>query len=268
MSDISKADLWRMLAELRFELGQARLAASADPRELCRFNAQMFSQGPEDGVIAEIFRRIGARDRRFVEIGVGDGRENTTRLLLTLGWTGFWVEGGVENAAAIRRDFADFIASGRLTLVEAFVTQDNVGGLLRSAGAPEAFDFLSIDVDMNTYHVWRGLEGMRPRVAAIEYNASVPAPYEFVVPRVDDAVWDGSNWYGASLKSLELLGRERGMALVGCDLFGVNAFFVGEDEDLTGFAAPFTAERHFRPANYLAPMRWGHWPAHPARTKG
>ncbi len=255
--------LTHWLAELKFELAQLRLALTTDPRELCRFTTQAFSQGPEDGVVAEIFRRIGERDRRFVEIGVGDGRENTTRLLLMLGWSGIWVEGDEANCAAIRRDFAGPLARGQLRLVEAMVTEENIAGLLREAGAPEVFDYLSIDVDMNTYYVWRGLRSLRPRAAAIEYNASIPPSQEFVVPYDPAGIWDGSNYYGASLKSLELLGREMGYALVGCDFFGVNGFFVAEGEDLSQFVEPFTAEKHYRPANYLAPFRWGHPPAAP-----
>lgn len=267
MSDTSKADLQRMMSEMRFEMLQTRIAATTDAAELCRFNTQMFSQGPEDGVIAEIFRRIGARHRTFVEIGVGDGRENTTRLLLALGWSGVWVEGDPDNAAAIRRDFAGALSAGRLRLIEAMVTEDNIAGLLREAGAAQTFDYLSVDVDMNTYYIWRGLREFAPRVAAIEYNASIPAPCDFVVPYKPDAVWDGSNWYGASLKSLETLGAGQGMALVGCDAFGVNGFFVRVTEDLSEFVGPFTAERHYRPASYLAPVKWGHWPAKPALTE-
>jgi hypothetical protein len=256
-------------AALRFELFQSRIAAQTDPRELCRIHVQMFSQGPEDGIVAEIFRRIGPPPGggSFIEIGVGDGRENTTRLLLTLGWRGVWVEGSAENCARIRRDFARALGDGRLRLVEAMATEATIAPLLMETGAPSAPDYLSIDVDMHTYHIWRGLRDFTPQVACIEYNASVPAPYEFVVPAPDGAIWDGSNWYGASLKSLELLGRERGMALVGCDSFGVNAFFVRESEDISQFVAPFTAERHHRPACYLAPMRWGHWPAKPELTE-
>ncbi|MDZ4791099.1 MAG: hypothetical protein SGJ17_07825 [Hyphomicrobiales bacterium] len=268
MSDLTQKELWRMLADLRFEMLQSRIAATTDTRELCRNNTQMFSQGPEDGVIAEIFRRIGVRDKTFIEIGVGNGRENTTRLLLTLGWSGVWVEGNAENAAAIRRDFAAQLGSGQLKLVESMVTTDNISPLLNKADAPLAFDYLSVDVDMNTYYIWQAMRDFRPRVAAIEYNASIPAPYKFVVPYRADAIWDGSNWYGASLKSLELLGAELGLSLVGCDAFGLNGFFVRSSEDLARFMGPYTAEQHYRAASYLAPMRWGHWPAKPETTRG
>lgn len=255
------------MAALRFELALTRLQAARDPSELCLVTTQCFSQGPEDGVIAEIFRRIGTRDRFFIELGAGDGRENTTRLLLTLGWSGIWVEGSAKSCASIRKDYAATLASGQLRLIEAMVTAENIEGLLAEAGAPEHFDYLSVDLDMNTYHVWRALERYKARAACIEYNASIPASCEFTVPYDPAAVWDGSNWYGASLKSLELLGATHGYCLVGCDFYGVNAFFVASDQDLSGFAQPFTSEKHYQPPNYLAPFRHGHWPASPKLTQ-
>ena len=256
----------RQTTALAYELAMTRLAASRDPRELCLCATQCFSQGPEDGIIAEIFRRIGVRDRFFIEIGAGDGRENTTRLLLTLGWSGIWLEGSAASCAAIRRDFAGPLASGQLRLIEAMVAAENVQALLQEAGAPERFDYLSIDLDMNTSYVWRALENYRARAACIEYNASIPPNWEFVVPYDPAAIWDGSNWYGAGLKTLERLGTSQNYALVGCDFYGVNAFFVGCEEPLAQFVQPFTAEKHYQSPNYLAPFRRGHWPAAPTLT--
>ena len=60
-----------------------------DPRSLNRFEHRAFSQDGSDGILAEIFRRIGEGDRYFVEFGVGNGLENNTALLLSQGWKGF-----------------------------------------------------------------------------------------------------------------------------------------------------------------------------------
>jgi hypothetical protein len=42
-------------------------------------------------------------------------------------------------------------------------------------------------------------------------------------------IWDRSNYFGASLRSLTELGRKKGYSLVGTDSRGVNAFFVRDD---------------------------------------
>jgi hypothetical protein len=63
-------------------------------------------------------------------------------------------------------------------------------------------------------------------------------------------MWDGTNRFGASLKTLERIGREKRLALIGCDFRGVNAFFVGETECGDKFLRPYTAEQHFEPPRY------------------
>jgi len=42
-----------------------------------------------------------------------------------------------------------------------------------------------------------------------------------IMPRDDKHVWDGSDWFGASVASLQRLGNEKGYELVGCNLSGV-----------------------------------------------
>jgi hypothetical protein len=97
------------------------------------------------------------------------------------------------------------------------------------------------------------------RVACIEYNANLGSRVDWEVPYDPDGAWDGTCAYGASLTCLERIGREKQMSLVGCDIRGVNAFFV--HERFAGgnqFTSPFTAERHFEPARYGLLSRRGH----------
>ena len=226
-----------------------------DPLRLQRYGFQVNSQSAEDGVIHEIFRRIGQTDCRFVEIGVESGLECNTAFLITKGWTGFWIDGG---DAAGRTLEAAGIGVERVRAVKAFVTRENAELLLQSLGIPRQFDLLAIDIDQNTYYVWQALRAYRPRVAVIEYNAALPADLDWKVAYQAERVWDGTQNFGASLKALECLGRELGYALVGCDLGGSNAFFVREDLVGSQFAAPFTAENHYEPLRYAIQMRLGH----------
>ena len=64
-----------------------------DPRRLLYYHSQVCSQNAEDGIIHEIFCRIGTSRKVFVEVGVGSGCENNTAFLLSQGWTGFWIDG-------------------------------------------------------------------------------------------------------------------------------------------------------------------------------
>lgn len=219
-----------------------------DERHLSRYRASMYSQNGEDGAIAEIFNRIGENTRFFVEIGAGDGQQNNTRFLLECGWSGIWWEGNQQHCDTIKRNFASEIAAGSLTLIEGFVTRENVQDELQKANCPQGFGLLSVDVDMNTSHVWAALRYHRPRVAVIEYNQNVPASLSWEVEYHADSVWQGDNLFGASLKRLEEIGDDLGYRLVGCELTGINAYFVRKDLAHDGlFLYPATAEQHYEP---------------------
>jgi len=235
----------------------------ADARRITCAYGQVFSQNNEDGIIAEIFRRIGTKTRHFVEIAAGDGIENTTRLLLETGWKGLWVEAGSAELDSIRHSVGPALANGDLTLVDSMITLDNLSEKVLSRIDFEP-DYVSVDIDYNTGHIWRRLADLRPRLFCIEYNAHYPPAMDHEVPYKADGVWAGTTRFGASLKALETIGRDMGYSLVGCDIFGVNAFFVRDDlceKDL--FLAPFTAENHYEPPRFSAVRMRGHG-RHPA----
>ena len=56
-----------------------------DNKRLEPYGFKVYSQCDEDGIIQEIFKRIGEESRTFVEFGVGDGLENNTVKLLLEG---------------------------------------------------------------------------------------------------------------------------------------------------------------------------------------
>ncbi len=220
--------------------------ADGDSRRLELFGYKDFSQGDEDGVIAEIFRRIGICHRTFVEFGAGDGMENNTRRLLGHGWEGLWIEAVPERARAIRRRFRSFMARGYLRFIEAAVTAENIDDLLRAARVAGEIDFLSIDIDGNDYHVFAAITAIEPRVVCLEYNIAKPPPLDWVMPYDPAHRWrEGSDHYGASLVALDRLAHDKGYTLVGTALYSVNAFFVRSDLAQQRFSGPFTPARFF-----------------------
>ena len=236
----------RIQQELTVELLKANPRCN-DPKSLIGHEAQLFSQNGEDGVIAEIFRRIGTTNQIFVEIGLGNGLESNTALLLQQGWQGWWIEANQAGCKEASHLFRGATEANRLKILQSFVTAEKIDALFKENQIPEEFDLLSLDVDRNTYYIWEALASFRPRVAVIEYNGLVPPSANYKVPYAPEAAWDGSGQFGAGLKSYELLGAQLGYRLVGCELTGANAFFVRADLVEDHFMEPFTAERHFQP---------------------
>jgi Flp pilus assembly protein TadD len=259
VSTILTPIMQQLLALQQEQFLRQLLSASryADPKCLSRYEFSVFSQTGEDGIIAEVFRRIGVTDRFFVEVGVGAGLENNTTYLLRQGWRGCWVDSSQKNAALIGRNFNVQLASGQLVFLRALVTAENIEQSLGAMAVPKQFDLLSLDIDRNTFWVWKSMRTYRPRAVVIEYNASVPPPVEWAVEYRPDLNWNGTDYYGASLKSFELLGRNLGYSLVGCNICGFNAFFVRTDLCKDRFLEPFTAERHYEPARFFLYPRWG-----------
>lgn len=228
----------------------------ADPKRLLKYGAQVNSQNREDGMIQEIFRRIGTTNRVFAEVGVGNGVENNTAFLLALGWTGFWIDGSDDMLKTI--ESRGDLQNGVIKALASFVTKENAASLFEQLGVPRELDVMSLDIDQNTYYLWEGLQSYRPRVVVIEYNATIPPQVDWKVRYEPNRSWNWSHNFGASLKAYELLGKQFGYSLVGCDYTGCNAFFVRDDLLGEHFAAPYTSENHYEPARYFARPRQGH----------
>jgi hypothetical protein len=230
-----------------------------DPKRLLVHGAQYFSQNYEDGMIAEIFRRIGAPSRTFVEVGAGDGTENNTAALLSIGWSGWWVDGDESTCEKIG-SWIDSTpnASSRLRIHHAMVSPDNIQAHFSDLGIPREVDLFYLDIDLDTYHIWKSLGDFRPRAIVVEYNAGFPPDVAWIHPYEPGRTWDGTQFFGASLKAFERLGASYGYSLVGCDITGINAFFVRNDLVGDKFATPYTAENHYEPVRYHLLHRWGH----------
>src|SRR5580704_7051947 len=107
---------------------------NADPKRLLRHGFKVYSQCDEDGIIQEIFRRIGNGNRTFVEFGVETGIECNTVKLLIEGWRGLWLDGSETNVAQIRSRYDAFCKNGRLTAIPSFITAENINALIQQGG--------------------------------------------------------------------------------------------------------------------------------------
>jgi len=248
-----------LLTFLRHEAWQRTIHAPPfdNPKRLLQFGYKVFSESDEDGIIAEIFKRIGTENRSFFEFGVGDGLANNTMNLLVGGWSGAWIDGSDRLIAGIKKSHQQYIAAGKLRLRNGFVTKASINPLIAELAVPHNVDLLSIDIDGNDYWIWEAIDSISPRVVVIEYNSTLRPPTSLVMEYVDTNWWNGSAYFGATLNALEKLGRRKGYSLVACNYTGVNAFFVRDDLLGDHFEGPFTAENHYRAPQYHA-MKAGH----------
>ena len=235
------------------------IAAAKNP--LNRFGAKYFSQADEDGITLEIIRRIGIDVGTFGELGVGNGLENNTLILLASGWRGFWI--GVEDLTFDHR-----LNPGRFLFFKDRITLENIVGLmqqgLRGLGGTQ-LDVLSIDLDGNDYYFIMKLlaVGISPKLLILEYNAKFPPPIKWTKVRYDgNHVWDGTDYFGASLALFSKLLAEFSYTLVCCNaVTGANAFFV-KDEYLSHFPEiPKDIRDVFVGCQYQVYKQWGHSPS-------
>jgi hypothetical protein len=182
-----------------------------------------------------MFSQAGVTNRRFVEFGMGDGREcNTANLSLHYGWRGLLMDINEENVYAARRYYAQRLGarSSNVGIVQCKVTRENINEVLAGNGCEGEIDLLSLDIDGNDYWVWRAMNVISPRVAVIEYNAILGCERSITIPYDPDFVV-GNRWsyfyHGASLPALAKLAKSKGYVLVGCDMQGTDAFFVRKD---------------------------------------
>lgn len=219
----------------------------ADARHLIHFEGQVYSQNGEDGIISEIFKRIGVTNRYFVEIGTSTGLENNTALLVLDGWQGLWIEGSAEANQKAKNHWKKVISKGQLKTLTAMVTAENFQDLLKDSDVPTDLDLLSLDIDRNTYYAFEKMTDFRPRVLILEYNGVFPQGSDWGIDYEADKGWDGTHRFGAALKKYEIEAKKKGYTLVGCENTGTNAFFVRDDVVGAHFAGPYTTEFHYEP---------------------
>ena len=132
--------------------------------------------------------------------------------------------------------------------VQAFVTKDNINGILQYNGVVGEIGLLSIDIDGNDYWIWEAIDVIQPRVVVCEYN-SIFGPSQKVSISYSSNFTRGKAHYshlyfGASLAAFCHLAEKKGYDFIGTAGAGVNAFFVRKD-----ISQPFItykAEENFR----------------------
>lgn len=208
-------------------------SASARPHHgLGEVEFRVFSQWGDDGIIQWLKHNLEFPSETFIEFGVEDYREATTRfLLMNDNWRGLVMDGSARNIRRIRS--ARWFWRHDLTAEHAWVDAENVNPLVAGFTQGDDPGILHIDVDGNDYWIWKSLNVCSPRVVIVEYNAvfgaeaAVTVPYDPLFLRA--RAHHSHLYFGASLAALQCLAGEKGYALAGSNSAGNNAYFVRRD---------------------------------------
>lgn len=174
----------------------------------------VYSQNGQDGIVEQLYHLLNLplNNSTFFEIGTQDGSECNTRYFREkYNWYGIMLDGGYQNP--------------NINLFQHFITAENICNILKQYQCPNYVNFLSIDIDYNTFYVLGSLlNHFTFDVIDAEYNSSYTK--DWIVKYDPEGKWDGSNYFGASLQSLHKLLNEKEYSLVYTDANGADAFFV------------------------------------------
>jgi len=192
-------------------------------RVLQQYRHDVTTQTGEDGIFAEVFKRIGVKHSIVCDVGASDGLiYSNSWVLVNEGWSGILIEGDRSRFDSLVECYKDKDSYNRVVLVNALVdSATTLDSIIDASAVPEDFDFLSIDVDGIDWHIWKSLVKYKPRVVCIEFNPSMPNNV-FYVQDEDVSVQKGS-----SLRAMIALGKEKGYELVATTDF--NAIFVRDE---------------------------------------
>ena len=170
-----------------------------------------YSQNAEQAHILHYLDTIGITKGHLVDLGAGDGYTmSNTRALLDRGWTGDLYDGDPKGAKDVVKAWID---------KEFFIEH-----------SPEG-NFLNLDLDGNDYWILREAfkeHGFDPALIVCEINPIFQRNEAKVMPYNEAHTWKGDTYYGMSLASAEMLGKQYGYTLAYLHA-GINAFLLRND---------------------------------------
>ena len=151
-----------------------RMISTADESNpLNKTQLSFFSQADEDGITIEILKRLNITHGNFIELGVGDGLENNTLVLLSQGWKGVWM-GNEDLAFKQNQDWENFYYN-QLWITKENIIQEINNSLGKINIDMKRLDVVSLDLGGNDYvFIKEILKKSKPKLFIVEYNPKFP----------------------------------------------------------------------------------------------
>ena len=105
---------------------------------------------------------------------------------------------------------------------------------------------LSIDIDGNELYLLNKLSQIKPRVIVVEYNSKFPPPIKKTIKYSPSFIWRYDDYSGSSLQLLTDNLNKKQYVLVGCNVSGMNAFFIKKELIKNKFPKDTSAKFHFQ----------------------
>ena len=188
--------------------------------ELLNFKKNIYSQSGEDGIIEEIFKRLKNKiNKTCVEFGAWDGihLSNTYNLIKNHNFKSILIEGDKKKFKELINNVPDKNIIKINKFIE-FSGKNKLDNLLKKFNFPKNFDFLSIDIDGNDYHIFQGLKIYRPKLICIEFNPTIPNEVNFIQEKNIEI-----NQGCSALALIELAKKKKYSPIAATDL---NLFFI------------------------------------------
>ncbi len=157
------------------------LLDTVSKESLLFYYANFHSQTGQDGILAEIFRRISISKGTFVEFGAWDGLYlSNTRWLYEKGWDGVFIEGDDKKYAELTSLYKNTNTRCLHAMVGA--SKNNcLSETLRNVVDTDDINLVSIDVDGMDLDIFESM-GFKPDVVVLEggfnfspfLNAAIP----------------------------------------------------------------------------------------------
>jgi hypothetical protein len=227
--------------------------------DLSLYEKKIYSQNGEDGITMKLIDLIYGNDNTnkfYVEFGVENGMECNTRILReNYNWKGLQLDGNNENEI--------------INLRKEFILKENVVELFKKYNVPRKINILCVDIDSNDFYCLKEIiSNYECDIIICEYNATHFPNEDKIIIYNKENQWDGTNYFGLSLLSLDKLGKKYNYSVIYCNANGVNCFLIHnniiKDKNLK-FKNIEDITKIYKPAGYGNGPNGGHREDHKNR---
>ena len=203
---------------------------------------KVFSQDYEDGIIQYLIKSLGLKNIKFVEIGTQDYSESNTRYIFeTMRCEGLII----DPTPNLKKKINSFLRTWKntLTIHNDFINSNNIVEIIEKNSFDKNLDIFSLDIDGIDYWILEKLPKKIAKIFIIEYNPYFGSKKEICAPNIeyfDRFKYHSTGFcWGASLKAIIKLMKQKGYTFIGTNNLNVNSFFV-QDEFINkiGFNLP------------------------------